>query len=1214
MSEASRRTGDDPASTTATLLRRGSRGPDVTSVQRQLRDAGYNPGAVDGIYGGQTVAAVRKLQAAHKVSADGIVGPETRRLLAELAVPAQPAPARKAATREPPTPDADTLTKAAPETARSAKAPPETAGPARKTARAAKAARPAKAARAAAADEGLREIQRALAAAGFDPRGADGLYGPNTAGALRTFQLVHGLDATGRADAETTESLLNRRLRLSGSVAAVARAATGPLAASDLLSRILAQHKEYGGGVPVVPSPEPSEVRLDPYAWLAHVRALFPATAAPELHGRLVVLGLVLLDAGLAVRLRDDLFEAVARELTEPLDALLTPRGDRLLGLMRAPTGSRDADRWRRLSQGSRAALAYADGLSRADGRDEVHMEHLAAGLDRDELGPLRRLLDRAGVGREDFAAALAQAAGHPLPAAATPTDPPALPPLSRHAGIAVEHGYRLAEAVGSDTVSRRHLLHGVLSVDECGLVKGLAVLGVHAADVDGWQQPTTGAAPAAVRPMLLADPAADTVPEPGEGRVRAADRLGTAAEVEVLASVLLARDTPLPLAIGLFGDWGSGKSFFMAHMQERIAELADLAKKRRPDAAPFCREVRQVRFNAWHYVDSNLWASLAASLFDQLARADARDKTQGKLDELDAARELAASAQRERERLEQTAREQAAKADGWRLGVTTSVAVAIHGVRHDRDLQAKLRKADTATDDDEPTERLIAALGMLEGLHDKARAAWRLFEEEVLHRKRRFTLVALAAVLVGTVGAAIATDWPALATAAASVGALAVALTPALNGSLRVLYLAREAREARELPLLKARERLADARLAEDEAKQQVADRERELAELRDRGLQLQQYVRQRATSPDYRDQLGVISKVRRDFEELVALLPGSGPPAGAEQVRAAAAALTEHVPQVERIILYIDDLDRCPHAKVVDVLQAVHLLLAFKLFVVVVGVDSRWLERSLRAHYGSLLEAPESYLEKIFQIPFTLRRMSVSRYRALIDQLTPAAPPTITAHPNPTGDGSEPLGPTATAAGPGAEATSHPAGAVRGPAEGAGADDAGPAPEPAEPPLPRPEALVISDRERMLLRELGTVVATPRAAKRMVNIYRMLRVSVRDDELDAFRPDGGGEYQAVVLLVAVLVGRAAMAEAFFLKVIDAGDDDDIWQIISTFPELTDGLTPLYEPITLRRAAPYRRWAPRVARFSLRLMAVLPAADDPVETPPGRRPHGSRA
>lgn len=48
--------------------------------------------------------------------------------------------------------------------------------------------------------------------------------------------------------------------------------------------------------------------------------------------------------------------------------------------------------------------------------------------------------------------------------------------------------------------------------------------------------------------------------------------------------------------------------------------------------------------------------------------------------------------------------------------------------------------------------------------------------------------------------------------------------------------------------------------------------------------------------------------------------------------------------LPSFERIILYIDDLDRCPPEKVVEVLQAIHLLLCFPLFVVVVAVDARW------------------------------------------------------------------------------------------------------------------------------------------------------------------------------------------------------------------------------------------------------------------------------
>jgi hypothetical protein len=55
----------------------------------------------------------------------------------------------------------------------------------------------------------------------------------------------------------------------------------------------------------------------------------------------------------------------------------------------------------------------------------------------------------------------------------------------------------------------------------------------------------------------------------------------------------------------------------------------------------------------------------------------------------------------------------------------------------------------------------------------------------------------------------------------------------------------------------------------------------------------------------------------------------------------------------EFHRIVLYIDDLDRCEPAKVVEVLQAVNMLLTFQLFVVMVAVDARWLSRSLEKQY---------------------------------------------------------------------------------------------------------------------------------------------------------------------------------------------------------------------------------------------------------------------
>ena len=270
-----------------------------------------------------------------------------------------------------------------------------------------------------------------------------------------------------------------------------------------------------------------------------------------------------------------------------------------------------------------------------------------------------------------------------------------------------------------------------------------------------------------------------------------------------------------------------------------------------------------------------------------------------------------------------------------------------------------------------------------------RARTVWRLFQEEVLYRRRWLTLVCLLVLLGLGAFAVTAASWPAGIKVLTLAGAVVAGLSPALAGALQVLYLARDAREALALPLVTMRDELEQARTKERSAAQEVALREQELAQLRDKGLQLQEFVRERAASSDYRGRLGVISQVRRDFEHLVALVP-SARPAGAQQVAAVAEVVAERVPEVQRIVLYVDDLDRCPSEKVVEVLQAVHLLLAFKLFVVVVGVDSRWLEHSLKAHYKDLLEEPGNYLEKIFQIPFILQRMTPSRYQDLIEGLT--------------------------------------------------------------------------------------------------------------------------------------------------------------------------------------------------------------------------------
>lgn len=59
----------------------GSSGDEVKLIQQKLKNWGYYNGTVDGIYGSQTVAAVKKFQSKNGLTADGIAGTKTLQAL-----------------------------------------------------------------------------------------------------------------------------------------------------------------------------------------------------------------------------------------------------------------------------------------------------------------------------------------------------------------------------------------------------------------------------------------------------------------------------------------------------------------------------------------------------------------------------------------------------------------------------------------------------------------------------------------------------------------------------------------------------------------------------------------------------------------------------------------------------------------------------------------------------------------------------------------------------------------------------------------------------------------------------------------------------------------------------------------------------------------------------------------------------------------------------
>ena len=63
--------------TALALSKYGSRGSEVTQIQTKLKRWGYYKGSVDGIYGSQTVSAVKYFQRKNGLTVDGIAGKNT---------------------------------------------------------------------------------------------------------------------------------------------------------------------------------------------------------------------------------------------------------------------------------------------------------------------------------------------------------------------------------------------------------------------------------------------------------------------------------------------------------------------------------------------------------------------------------------------------------------------------------------------------------------------------------------------------------------------------------------------------------------------------------------------------------------------------------------------------------------------------------------------------------------------------------------------------------------------------------------------------------------------------------------------------------------------------------------------------------------------------------------------------------------------------------
>lgn len=540
----------------------------------------------------------------------------------------------------------------------------------------------------------------------------------------------------------------------------------------------------------------------------------------------------------------------------------------------------------------------------------------------------------------------------------------------------------------------------------------------------------------------------------------RVEDLLDVDEEAKAFARLIASNSFQPPLAIGVFGQWGSGKTFFMERIESELTTLRKLEGVQ----GTFNRDVVTIRFNAWHYMETNIWASLVDVIFRELdcwlrGRLKGGDEEEHK--NIDALFSSLATAQAEQldaveryaERLLEQEFAEAALATAH-IKKQEYLGRLAKKLLQDDKIKKNLQQTAIAFGwkggdfdqlDAPKTDDIGRLIGQVSAFSSEDDIVWKSFRSKAMS-PLGLLITALAVVLLPA-GLAFALNalWSVpvvggvigLVAACASWAGIVRQQAQGLVSSVRAVVSAveqvdRELAQEIGVNLAGYESRVKQAAKGLEEAREASTRAEKQVLDGTPTG-RIAELVRSRVVDGTYSSHLGVIDTIRRDFEQLSALMEASQQEAEDQEavdrqklettarieairsrfkpgrsdrpvlkqrerglakhdyirIEAELEAVEKSLDiagklnvRIDRIVLFIDDLDRCPPDKVYEVLQAIHLFLNFPLFIVVAGVDTRWMEASLKKELGGLVNGesgatPQDYLEKIFQIPYWTRAM---------------------------------------------------------------------------------------------------------------------------------------------------------------------------------------------------------------------------------------------
>lgn len=643
-------------------------------------------------------------------------------------------------------------------------------------------------------------------------------------------------------------------------------------------------------------------------------------------------------------------------------------------------------------------------------------------------------------------------------------------------------------------------------------------------------------------RAASLAVAAAAYAPDVADGP----DLLGIDVEVEALASLIAATNVEPPLAVALLGGAGSGRSYFLGALGRRVDAMANQARSEGEDGpSRHCRRVVQVDFNPWHRSEGGLRGALAEQVVGALESAlggaaensdEVRAALRGKLP----------SALRRAEALSRTRRE---------------------AERRVEELDRRLATVGDEVKDAETKLSDLRATDLINQLRSEVKVSQRVAAAmEALGLPSRTVLPAELAeqlrelrTLSGRIGVLWTWLYNANGWVVGGLLALPFAVGVAIALVLRVVMPEFEHTASLAGALLASVAELSlwlkqgMAKVAGAVGKLEEAKREVErLGEEKRRKLGQDEVVQRRRIDRAVAEEQALraarqeaLARMTADADALEEVRAGRGALGGSdegadlrEDMERLSALLGDArherapgLPRIDRVLVRVDDLDRCSDERAAEALEALHVVCGMPPFVTIVAADPERLARAA-AGRGALLD-------KAIQIPFRLH----------------------------AGDGA-PIERILVGAAGGSSSLPARSGATRMP-------------------------VALAPQEIAGIARLGAFCPSPRAAKRLVNVYRVLRALVPDEEVERFLGDEhGGQHRAALLLLAVQLVRPAEARTLQVRLAARDASSRLEPLLDELAATEGGAWPALRAslVALGRGdepiAAYRAFAPRVARF----------------------------